>query len=148
MTAHTTKVLIAVDDRPSSRQAVDEAFHFFGTEADYTVLSVGERAPVVAGGFGPGAMTAAIDLTTQLESAEAACRGVVEEAATHLPGSHVELETAFGHAGRTICSVAEDHASDVIVIGSRDSGFWDRLVEPSVTSHLVDHAPCPVLIIR
>lgn len=143
-----TKVLIAVDDSPSSRQAVDEAFHFFGSDADYTVLSVGHRAPVVAGGFGPGAMATAIDLTTHLEAAEAAYREVVEEAATHLPGSHVELETAIGDAGRTICSVAEEHGSDVIVIGSRDRSFWARLVEPSATSHLVDHAPCPVLIIR
>ena len=78
-------VLIAVDDSEESRHAVDIAYRFFGPEADYSLLSVGDRPPVFVGGYGAGAMPTAADLTIQLDAAQEAAERAVSEAASAPP---------------------------------------------------------------
>ena len=140
-------VLIAVDDTAESRNAVDTAYRFFGPEADYSVLSVGDRPPIFVGGYGVGAMPTAADITVQLEAAQASAEHAARGAAQRLPeGADTEVET--GQAGATICDYATEHAADVIAIGTHDRNFWDRLFGPSVGRYVIDNAPCPVLVVR
>lgn len=140
-------VLIAVDDTAESRHAVDTAYRLFGPDADYSVLSVGDRPPIFVGGYGAGAMPTAADITMQLEAAQAAAEHAAREAAERLPaGAVAEVET--GQAGATICDYASEHGADVIAIGTHDRNFWDRLFDPSVGRYVIDHAPCPVLVVR
>jgi universal stress protein E len=141
------KVLIAVDDSPESRHAVDIAYRFFGADADYGVLSVGERAPIYIGGYGAGAMPTAADLHDQIDAAHDVAVAAVTKASEHLP-SGIETDVAEGRPGFVICTFAAEHRSDVIVIGSHERGWWDRLFDPSVSRHLIEHAPCPVLVVR
>jgi len=144
------KVLIAVDDSEESRHAVDTAYQFFGSDADYSVLSVGDSPPIYVGGYGVGGVPTAADLTVQLDAAHVAAREAVDDAAHRLSdgAAHVEAEVEDGPAGAVICDYAEEHAADVIVIGSRDRSFWERLFSPSVGRHVIDHASCPVLVVR
>jgi nucleotide-binding universal stress UspA family protein len=139
-------VLIAVDDSAEARHAVDVAYRFFGPDADYSILSVGDRPPVFAGGYGAGAMPTAADLTQQLDAAHAVAEDAVTHAAELLPDAETEVED--GKPGSIICEFAEEHESDVIVIGSHDRSFWLRLFDPSVGRHVLDNAPCPVLVVR
>jgi nucleotide-binding universal stress UspA family protein len=140
-------VLIAVDDTAESKHAVDTAYRFFGPDAAYSILSVGDRPPVYVGGYGAGAMPTAADLNMQLESAQATAEQAATEAATRLPpGAETEAET--GRAGVTICEHAAEHEADVVVIGTHDRNFWHRLFDPSVGRYVIDHAPCPVLVVR
>ena len=139
-------VLIAVDDSQESRHAVDIAYEFFGPQADFSILSVGDRAPVFVGGYGSGAMPTAADLNRQLDAAHAAAEAAVSHAAEHLPGAETDVED--GRPGAAICEFAASHHSDVIVIGSHDRSFFARLFDPSVGRHVIDHAPCPVLVVR
>ena len=44
--------------------------------------------------------------------------------------------------------VAEHEHTDVIVVGSHGHGVLKRLVMGSVSQHVVNHAPCPVLLVR
>jgi nucleotide-binding universal stress UspA family protein len=53
-----------------------------------------------------------------------------------------------GDAGAMIVWVAEHEQSDVIVVGSHGHGLFKRLVLGSVSSHVMHHAPCPVLLVR
>lgn len=143
------KVLIAVDDSAESRHAVDTAYRFFGADADYSVLSVGDRPPVYVGGYGVGAIPTATDLTVQLESAHAAAKEAANDAARRLPtGVDSDVDVEDGNAGDVICAYADEHAADVIVVGSHDRSFWARLFEPAVGRHVIEHAPCPVLVVR
>lgn len=142
-----TNVLIAVDDTAESRNAVDTAYRFFGPGADYSVLSVGDRPPIFVGGYGAGAMPTAADITVQLEAAHTAAEHAAREAADRLPGG-ADTDVESGRAGITICDYASEHRSDVIVIGTHDRNFWDRLFTPSVGRHVIDNAPCPVLVVR
>lgn len=139
-------VLIAVDDSTESRHAVDVAYQFFGPGADYSIISVGSRPPIFVGGYGAGAMPTASDLTLQLDTAHSLAEEAVSHAAERLPGAETDVED--GQPGTIICQFAEEHRSDVIVIGSHERSFWLRLFEPSVGRHVVDHASCPVLVVR
>lgn len=140
------KVLIAVDDSQEARQAVDVAYRFFGPDADYSILSVGDRPPIYVGGYGAGAMPTAADLTLQLDAAHAAAEAAVSQAAVRIPGAETDVED--GSPGATICQFAAEHESDVIAIGSHDRNFFARLFDPSVGRHVIHHAPCPVLVVR
>lgn len=140
-------VLIAVDDSDESREAVTAAYRFFGSEADYSLISVGEHPTVYVGGYGPAAMPTASDLEMQLEAAQRSAEHAVSTAQANLPeGAQIDVEV--GDPARTICEFAAEHHSDIIVIGSHDRRFWERIFDPSVTRYLIDHAPCPVLVVR
>ena len=139
-------VLIAVDDSEESRHAVDVAYRFFGPDADYSILSVGDRPPIFVGGYGAGAMPTAADLTLQLDAAHATAEDAVSHAAERLPNAEIDVED--GQPASIICQFADEHRSDVVVVGSHDRSFWLRLFDPSVRHHVIDHAPCPVLVVR
>ena len=141
------RVLIAVDDSPESRQAVALASRWFGDDAEYGIISVGEQSPMFVGGYGTGAMATVTDLERQLDAARSAAEHAASGAAEVLDGV-VQTEVEVGHPGTVICEYAAEHASDVIVIGSHERSFWERIIDPSVGKHLIDHAPCPVLVVR
>ena len=72
-------------------------------------------------------------------------RAWLERRAREIPGSvPVLLE---GLPGPEICRWAADGDVDLLVAGARGAG-WTTAVLGSVTRHLVDHAPCPVLVVR
>ena len=142
------KILIAVDDSAESRQAVDAAYQYFGQGHDYTVLAVSDPDPSLVAGQGAGAFTSAVALRSYVEQAlEAAANTAVARAQQHLPTAS-DTAVVTGRTGSAICKTAVDCGSDLIVIGSHDKSFWERLVDPSVGRYLVDNAPCPVLIVR
>lgn len=53
-----------------------------------------------------------------------------------------------GNAGTAICARAAESAFDLIVVGSHGRGFIARAFMGSVSSYIVSHAPCPVLVVR
>lgn len=65
--------------------------------------------------------------------------------AAAVPGAEaVALE---GGAGPAICRWAAGAGVDLLVV-ARHHGPIDSAVRGSVARHLVDHAPCPVLVVR
>jgi nucleotide-binding universal stress UspA family protein len=53
-----------------------------------------------------------------------------------------------GHPGTVVLEAAEAEQADVVVVGSHDRGPVGRLLLGSVSSHVVAHAPMPVLVVR
>jgi nucleotide-binding universal stress UspA family protein len=53
-----------------------------------------------------------------------------------------------GDPGDSIIEAAEAEGADLIVIGSRTLGPIGRLLLGSVSSHVLAHARCPVLVLR
>jgi len=53
-----------------------------------------------------------------------------------------------GSAGEVICWLAQEHSSDIIVMGTHGSGALHHLIFGSVAEHVLQHARCPVLTIR
>lgn len=85
-----------------------------------------------------------------LESEGAALRLVLEERASVLRTHGLTVETAveFGHAADVLTNHAAETFADLLIVGSRGLGPAASLVLGSVSAHLVDHAGCPVLVVR
>jgi nucleotide-binding universal stress UspA family protein len=60
----------------------------------------------------------------------------------------VRSATKTGDARKEICAFAEEVDASVIVMGSRGLGALKRMVLGSVSSYVVSHATCPVVIFR
>jgi nucleotide-binding universal stress UspA family protein len=58
------------------------------------------------------------------------------------------VEVVFGEVVEAILSAAEDDNADLIVVGSNDTSFLQRLLSSSVSDELARKAPRPVLIVR
>jgi nucleotide-binding universal stress UspA family protein len=82
----------------------------------------------------------------------------VEEAAAHafvdlLPVlepvcASVSTHRLVGDAAAMICALAKTCSADVIVMGTHGRGAFLAAVIGSVASHVVAHAPVPVLLVR
>ena len=53
-----------------------------------------------------------------------------------------------GHAGETICKVAESGKFDMVVMGSHGHGVFGNLVMGSVATQVRSHSKVPVLMVR
>jgi nucleotide-binding universal stress UspA family protein len=148
-----TRMLIAVDGSIESKDAARYAHRLFGDAPEYLVLTVADASATLAGAIpmADPAMTGAyVSPEVAQESVDTILRQAEESA--HEGADSVETRATtiveMGDPGETICRVAAEHDVDLIVIGSHDRGWLSRLVTPSVRNHLVEHAPCPVLVVR
>jgi nucleotide-binding universal stress UspA family protein len=149
------RVLIAVDGTPESNDAARYAYGLLGDSVEYLVITVADTGallggalpladPMLSGGGGY------IDPELAKESVDTAVQDAEETVAEtrHAVDDHAETIVETGSPAEAICRVAEERSVDLIVIGSHDRGWFSRLITPSVSKHLVDHAPCPVLVVR
>ena len=74
----------------------------------------------------------------------------VKEAAQRLAAAGIETEcwVLKGRPASVIVDEAAEWRADVIVMGSRGHGEIASMLLGSVSSEVVDHAPCPVLVAR
>lgn len=146
------KVLLAVDGTPYGEAAVQMAGRLdLGGGDELKVISVVDIAVPLTidlyGGYLPD--------TAEIEKAarENAAR-IVETARTQLEttfadgGPKISTEVLFGSPDSRIVETAEELEADLIVIGSHGHKRWERLLLGSVSSSVVNHAPCSVLIVR
>jgi nucleotide-binding universal stress UspA family protein len=82
------------------------------------------------------------------QSAEAADTQLVDLAARH-PIERALLTTAVlsGPPASEIVRYAEEHGTDLIVLGAHGHGIVDRLLIGSVAERVARHAPCAVLMV-
>lgn len=64
------------------------------------------------------------------------------------PDRTVEGTVLHGRPASVIVEEAREFAADLVVVGSRGRGSIAALVLGSISSEVVDHAPCPVLVAR
>jgi nucleotide-binding universal stress UspA family protein len=60
----------------------------------------------------------------------------------------VVTATPVGAPAATIVRVPETHGSDLIVVGARGLGTFERLALGSVSESVLRHATCPVLVVK
>jgi nucleotide-binding universal stress UspA family protein len=67
-----------------------------------------------------------------------------------LSESGIEAQTvlATGDPAEAIVQLAEKRSADLIVVGTREPGFWERLLGHSVSASVQRHAHCDVLIVH
>jgi nucleotide-binding universal stress UspA family protein len=141
------RVLLAVD---LDHEAVTATTARLFPHAEFVVFSAVELQTVVV----PDTLiTGAAAFPPSVEELELA-ESVAEDATTSAQrglaqaGERAEVVTAVGNAAVAICEEAETIGADVIVVGHTERGWFSRLVDPSVSSYVLKHAPCPVLVVR
>ena len=63
-------------------------------------------------------------------------------------GINAKTVSKVGHAGETICKVADSGKFDMVVMGSHGHGVFGNLVMGSVATQVMSHSKVPVLMVR
>ncbi|KHF32529.1 universal stress protein [Paenibacillus sp. P1XP2] len=141
-----SNILLAYDGSKASNRALDKAVQL-AQAAPGSVIKVVHAFdfPRVFIGEGLAPIPASVnkdyyDLAEQ----------TVEEAKRRLDdaGVNYSAELIQGAPAETILKLAQEHGSDVIVIGSRGLGGIREFVLGSVSHNVVQHARIPVLVIK
>jgi len=81
--------------------------------------------------------------------ASAAIEALLSSARATFGGWGISVETLHreGKPAFTICDVADEIKADLIVMGCRGIGLMQEDIAESVSSRVINLAPCPVLIV-
>ncbi len=124
------RVLLAVDgSRPSYTACTLVSSLAWPTDTEIHVVGVVE----------PSSRSTEALLATQLDG--------VETTLTR-PGLMVHRTLRHGRAATVVVDAAVDLEVDLVVLGSRGHGALRSMVLGSVSAEVVDHAPCPILVVR
>ena len=134
-------ILLGYDDTEASKRALGRAIEL--ARAFQAKLLVTSVAPTVQAA---GRSMGGLDPTDPPERHQAE----LEEAAAVIKaaGLSAELFPAVGHPAETIVQIAGDEGADMIVVGTREPGFVERLLGQSTSQAVARRASCDVLIVH
>jgi nucleotide-binding universal stress UspA family protein len=136
---------VGYDGTPESESALRVAAALAADlGAALRVLTVFDARPYE--GLGTASVAYAAD-PNLAEQGAAVMRRTAEDAAAscQVPGG-VSVEVLEGAPGRALVEAAHDGV-DLLVAGSRSFGPLRAVLAGSVSHHLAEHAPCPVLLV-
>jgi nucleotide-binding universal stress UspA family protein len=139
-------ILVGLDGSDNSQKALDWAVKHAALEhAPLTVLAVHE----VAASAWTGNPIIYPEDRPEEEKARQAAQEAVNKAVGELGGSGPESVTVRAVSGQPAQALIEASAdADLVVVGSRGAGGFANLLTGSVSSKVVNHAACPVVVVR
>lgn len=154
------KILVAVDESPFAEIVFDQGFAqakaFQASLMLLHVLSLDEEGspqmPLAASG--PGSYV--ILETAVMEAYQARWQEYEKKGITQLQsftdratqaGIATEFSQLSGRPGKTICDLGKNWGADLIVLGRRGRSGFGEFFLGSVSTYVVHHAPCPVMIV-
>ena len=143
-------IVVAFDESEPAERALHRAADLAQAfDAQLVVISVAVP-PVPSSAFDtvlPGAAgQLAEDASEQLDLADqhlARARELLEER-----GVTADYVSQAGTPADAIVRLAEERDADVIVVGTREPGFLERLLQPSVSEDVTHHTRRDVLIVH
>ncbi len=140
----TPRIVVAVDGSKPSVEALRWAVHQAELSNGIVDAVIAWEFPVAAGGLG-WAPTSGLDDTDYADLAAKALSTAVEQVGPP-PGVIVNQVVENGYPAQVILDAVKD--ADLLVVGSRGhGGFADALIG-SVSTRLVHHATCPVVVVH
>jgi nucleotide-binding universal stress UspA family protein len=133
------KILVAYDGSDGAKRALDQAAELAHNGASVSVVSVAELLPQ----FG---RAAPMLVPEEDEERKQELRGA--KAALAGKGIDASIVERKGDAATMIIGEAEHENAEVIVMGTRGLNSAQRWLLGSVSSKVVEHAPCNVMIVR
>ena len=134
-------IVIGYDETEPSKRALDRAIELakaFGARLLVTsVAPIMEAAGRSAGPLDPTDMPE--QHRKELEHAAATAKA---------SGLDAELVLAVGHPAEAIVEVARERTADLIVVGSRELGFFQRMLGQSTSEAVAHRARCDVMIVH
>lgn len=138
-------VLLATDGSPAAEQATEQAIQLAKLLGTELVVVTAWTIPYTTTGLAPAAINGEL-----AEESEDQARKVASEAAARAEEAGIETRTVVlrGFPVEEICLAAERYAPQVLVIGTHGWGVVKRAVFGSVSTGVLHHAKCPVLVVR
>jgi nucleotide-binding universal stress UspA family protein len=134
-------IVVGYDGSEASERALERAGEIakaFGSTVILTSVS-----PVMTGAAHGGG---SIDPTDPPDEHQSLLAAGKEKLATS--GVEVETVLGMGNPGEAIVDLAEQRSADLIVVGTREPGFFERLLGHSVSGSVQRHAHTDVLIVH
>ena len=149
-------ILVGYDGTRSAERAllrVAELAKAFGSKVVVaSVTPVEPHAMLGAGAFGlmPYLADGAQEAGTAPASREALWQEHRERVQVFFAadGIPVEFADVAGHPADELVALAEQHDADLIVVGTHEPGFLERLLAGSVSQEVARRAHCDVLIVH
>lgn len=145
------KVLVATDGSDDAIDAAARGVALLRPD-DVVLLAVVHTPAVISSGmesgFAGGMATPEVVDAAWVGAKEEADRSIRRTVDALPEGLRVQHRVETGEPGMAIVAAAAELAVDAVVIGSRGRGAIKRALLGSVSSHVVRHAPCPVLVLR
>jgi len=141
------KILIAVDQSPHSERAVRFVARM-RWPAGSRVIVASALAPMVPPALpGDGGVSLAVDVAAERR---AEVQAVVAQAEDELRAAGISTESRLptGDPRDALIRLAEDERVDLMVLGSHGRTGFAKLLLGSVSSHVVTHARCSVLVVK
>lgn len=137
------RILIGVD----GSRASEVACHFVAGRT----WPAGTRIGLISAFESPVDWTGLAPPVPDAVDAEAeAAELVLEQGAAELRARGWSVDTQFlsGNPAEVLTRAATEQSASLVVVGNRGLGPIASAIIGSVSAHLVDHAPCPVLVVR
>ncbi len=141
-------ILLATDGSVSARAAQREAIELAkATGWPLHIVTVWDLPTMVGFGYAPGAYVPVQELC---EAEEEHAGEVVEKAmkTAAVAGVTATSSVRKGYAADEICEAGDELGAALVVMGAHGWGAVKRLVFGSVSTGVLHHANCPVLVVR
>ncbi len=134
-------ILVGIDDSPNARRALRWALDHANDDDQVVAVHVWQMP--AAGGFDSTFLDPAVFEEGARKTADAIVTEVLTEAGAE--PERVTVRVLNGHASGAL--VEQGRKADLLVLGSRGRGGFVGMIVGSVTSSVVNHAPCPVVVV-
>jgi nucleotide-binding universal stress UspA family protein len=143
------RVMLAFDGSAGAEAARDLVAHLrWPARTAITLVAALERGPELFGAPEYAAVPEDSREASALMLADLQETLRVAAAPLNAPGRMVDTRVVRGRPASALLHEAEALKPDIIVIGSRGHGPLATVLVGSVSTEVVDHAPCPVLVAR
>jgi len=140
------RIVVTIDGSSNSDDALSVAIDLAGRYgSELTVLTVAPLVPV----YIPAGNSYVPPTISDTDTAR--YRELVDVAVKRAESAGVSAVTGVCQEGVVVDEILaflEAHPADLVVVGSRGLSATKRLLIGSISSALVTHAPCPVLVVR
>jgi nucleotide-binding universal stress UspA family protein len=134
-------ILVGYDDSEPAKRALERAADLAGAFGSRLIIT--SVVPVVT-------PSVARSIGTEPEEDEGLHEAQLVAAKAFLTGRGIEADyiEALGHPAEAIVEAAVQRGADMIVVGTREPGFAQRLIGNSVSDAVAHKAHCDVLIVH
>jgi nucleotide-binding universal stress UspA family protein len=148
--ANPERILVAFDGSESARKAFDAALQIAknGGSKLMVIAVVGMPVYFMQGETGLPPVDYSQYLESAKKAAESQIAGLLAEAKSNGATATGEVVMSVDSTAQAIIDYASNHNADLIVVGSRGLGGLKKMLLGSVSSAVVSHAPCQVLVVR
>ncbi|HXQ92247.1 MAG TPA: universal stress protein [Nitrososphaerales archaeon] len=149
---HLSKILVPIDGSPNASRALGVGINLSKTYSSELIVLCVIPAPSVLVEASVGLGMAPTGLDTYYKQQEMGANHFIDEALAVARTRGVKIRGEVSRASKSIVEeiidVAISEKIEMIVIGTRGLGGFKKLLLGSVSSGVVTHAQCNVLIVR